>query len=163
MSNILTRKGRESLEKKLTEKQLELKLLLEEKAHAYTASGDGWHDNPGWIQIGQKEEVLSKEIGKLQDKLSNSKMIDINPNSIDKVQLGLYVTFEQLNLQTKKTIQMAFHIATDEEADIKKNIISMNSPIGKALYGLKVNQSASITLPAGDVELKVLKIEFKDE
>lgn len=162
MSNILTRKGRESLEKKLAEKQVELKLLLEEKAHAYNASGDGWHDNPGWIQIGQKEEVLSKEIGKLQEKLLSSKVIDINPNSVDKVQLGLYVTFEQLNLQTNKSIQMAFLIATDEEADIKKKIISMNSPIGKALYGLKLNESTIVTLPFGEVELKILKIEFKE-
>ena len=163
MSNILTRKGRESLENKLAEKQKELKLLLEEKAHAYTASGDGWHDNPGWVQIGQKEEVLSKEIGALQNKLATSKMIDINPSSIDKVQLGLYVTFEQLNLKTKKVTQMAFLIATDEESDIKKNIMSMNSPIGKALYGLKVNQTAPMNLPSGEFELKILKIEFKDE
>jgi len=163
MSNILTRKGLESLEKKLADKERELKNLREEKAHAYNASGDGWHDNPGWVQLGQKEEAISKEIGVLQNKISNSKLIEINPNSIDKVQLGLSVTFEQTNLTTKKVIQMSFLIATDEEANIKKNIISLNSPIGKALYGLRINQTVQITLPSGEFELKILSIEFKDE
>lgn len=163
MSNILTRKGLESLEKKLAEKENELKNLREEKAHAYNASGDGWHDNPGWVQLGQKEETISKEIGVLQNKISNSKIIEINPNSIDKVQLGLSVTFEQTNLLNKKVAQLNFLIATDEEANIKKNIISMNSPIGKALYGLKLNQTVQIDLPSGKFELRVLAIEFKDE
>lgn len=163
MSNILTRKGLENLRKRLEQKQLELRNLLEEKAHAYNASGDGWHDNPGWIQIGQKEEQISREIGALQSKIAGSRIIEINPENADKVQLGLIVTFEQMAIKSGKSMQFRYLIATEEETDVKNNIISMNSPIGKALYGLNVNQNVRIKLPAGEFELTILKIEFGDE
>jgi hypothetical protein len=65
---ILTKEGFEKMKQRLAEKIEQLKALRDEKAHAYSASGDGWHDNPGWIQLGQQEELLAGEVSLLQPK-----------------------------------------------------------------------------------------------
>src|SRR5690606_6087525 len=78
MKSIITQRGLDLLKERLKEKKESLKDLQEEKAHAYSASGDGWHDNPGWTQLGQQEELLSAEIAKLERKLSNIVLVDRN-------------------------------------------------------------------------------------
>ena len=44
------------------------------------------------------------------------------------------------------------------EIDLSKNKISIDSPIGKALLGKKVNQIIEVNVPAGTIKLKILKI-----
>ena len=44
------------------------------------------------------------------------------------------------------------------EIDLSKNKISIDSPIGKALLGKKVNQIIEVKVPAGTIKLKILKI-----
>lgn len=161
MMTYVTLKGKAALQKRLDEKLQRLKEIQKEKAHAYNASGDGWHDNPGWVQLGQQEEMLSTEIGHLQKKLSEVKIVEISPENIDQVQLGVSVTFKQANKVSGKSNTYKFLIATDGEADVRKGIISNNSPLGTALIGMKVTDCKTVVLPAGEFEICVLKIEME--
>lgn len=52
-----------------------------------------------------------------------------------------------------------FHIVTTIESDPINNKISIESPIGKAIYGHKVDEVVSVTSPDGDYALKITKIE----
>jgi len=157
----ITLKGKEALQVKLDEKMKRLKELQQEKAHAYSASGDGWHDNPGWTQLGQQEEMLSTEIGHLQKRITEAKIIEVFPNGIDQVQIGVWVTFIQTNKKSGKSNKNKFLIATDGEADVKKGILSNSSPLGEALLGMKINETKLITFPAGDFEISVTAIELE--
>ena len=51
----ITENGLECLNQKITEMEKLVKDIQAEKTIAYTASGDGWHDNPGFNQLEQKE------------------------------------------------------------------------------------------------------------
>ena len=76
MKFIVTKEGLVGLKNRLSEKIEQLQLIREEKAHAYSASGDGWHDNPGWIQLGQQEELLANEVNLLQQNVCNAVVVD---------------------------------------------------------------------------------------
>ncbi|KXK12228.1 MAG: Transcription elongation factor GreA [Microgenomates bacterium OLB23] len=52
-----------------------------------------------------------------------------------------------------------YHIVGEFEADITAGKISESSPIGKALLGAKVGTTVSVTIPAGTVTYKVVKID----
>jgi transcription elongation factor GreA len=50
-------------------------------------------------------------------------------------------------------------LVSAEEADFKKNKISISSPVGKGLLGKKVSDVAEIQAPAGVLRYKILSIE----
>lgn len=52
-----------------------------------------------------------------------------------------------------------YHIVGDFEADIASGKISDSSPIGKALIGAKLGEEVEVTIPAGTVKYKIMKIE----
>ena len=53
---------------------------------------------------------------------------------------------------------MKYQIVGDEEADLTKNKISFNSPIGQGLINKKVGDEITITVPNGELNFKVIDI-----
>ena len=47
---------------------------------------------------------------------------------------------------------------TSEESDVAKGLISTTSPIGRALLGKKVGETATVVTPNGKRELEMLKV-----
>ncbi len=56
---------------------------------------------------------------------------------------------------------MTYKIVGDDEADIKSNLISVNSPIARALIGKEIDEIATVTTPNGEVEYEVVAVEYK--
>ncbi len=99
--------------------------------------------------------------GRIQDiegKLGNAQVIDITkiPNT-GKVIFG--VTVSLLNIDTDQ--EVTYQIVGDDEADIKNNRISVNSPIARGLIGKSVDSEVEITTPAGIVEYEIVAVEHK--
>ncbi len=161
MKAFVTEKGLLNLQEQLKEKKEFLKQLQEEKAHAYSASGDGWHDNPGWTQLGQQEEMLSAEIGKLEQRLSQAVMIDLSKIQDKRVQIGSKVTFVMKNRVTEKESLHTMFIVGTGESNVKKQMISYDSPIGKALYNLEIGEEREAELPSGKALLKVEEVVYE--
>ena len=160
MKNLITKKGYTALQKRIKQKNEELKDLQKEKAHAYTASGDGWHDNPGWTQLGQQEEMMSNEIGKLELLFQNSVIIDSELIDKSKVQIGAKVTFEMMNIKNTKRIIKTFELVGNGVSDIKDNKISISSPLGKELFNLRVRDKKTIALPNGKFDIEINEIQY---
>ena len=98
--------------------------------------------------------------GRIQDieaKLSNAQIIDITklPNT-GKVIFGSTVTI--LNLDTDE--EVTYRIVGDDEADIKNQLISVNSPIARGLIGKSADDVVNITTPKGVVEYEITEIEY---
>lgn len=159
MKTLITEKGLANLREQLKEKKDFLRKLQDEKSHAYTASGDGWHDNPGWTQLGQQEEMLSAEIVKLERSLSNSILIDASKIGGSRVQIGCRVTYRMVNNLREST--HAIYIVGAGETDVKKRMISYDAPIGKALYNLETGDEVSVELPSGIVTLKIEEVVYE--
>ena len=160
MKTIVTQQGLVNLKSQLADKILQLSLLREEKAHAYTASGDGWHDNPGWTQLGQQEEMLAAEVNKLQQRINNSVLFDPLKKCSDFVQIGCKVTFTMQKKDFKEVVQ-TFEIVGAGESNVNLKKIGYDSPLGKALCSMKVQESKDVELPFGKVFIQIKEILYE--
>ena len=98
--------------------------------------------------------------GRIQDiesKLSNCQIIDVTKMTNNgKVIFGSTVTL--YNTETEEEIQ--YNLVGDDEADIKANRISINSPIARGLIGKSVDDVAVITTPGGAIEFEVVAVDY---
>ena len=94
------------------------------------------------------------KIAKLEDMLSNARVMDTSTLDLSKVSVMCSVRVK--NLKIKK--EQVFQLVSEKEANLKEGKISVNSPIGKGLLGKKVGEKAEITVPAGNLEFQILEI-----
>ena len=98
--------------------------------------------------------------GRIQDiegKLSHAQIIDISTLPVsDKVIFG--TTVEIVNVETDETV--TYKIVGDDEADVKVNKISINSPIARGLIGKEVGDSVEIRTPGGVVEYEIEEVQY---
>ncbi len=157
MKTKITKTGLKVLQERLNNKIDMLKTLRDEKAHAYSVSGDGWHDNPGWTQLGQQEEMLASEIGVLQHKIANASIFEKSSIDNKKVQIGCKVEF-LIKRNTEDFVCQIVDIVGSGESDIKNNRISYDSPMGKALCSALVDEENEVELPRGRAIIKIKNI-----
>ena len=68
-------------------------------------------------------------------------------------------TVTLLNIDTDA--EVTYQIVGDDEADIKQNRISVNSPIARGLIGKSVDSEIEIKTPGGIVEYEIIAVEHK--
>lgn len=97
--------------------------------------------------------------GRIQDiegKLGNAQIIDVSKiANTGKVIFGVTVTL--LNIDTEE--EVTYQIVGDDEADIKQNRISVNSPIARGLIGKVVDSEIEIKTPGGLVEYEIIAVD----
>ncbi|WP_026374610.1 transcription elongation factor GreA [Aestuariibacter salexigens] len=98
--------------------------------------------------------------GRIQDieaKLSNAQIIDVTKmENTGKVIFGTTVTILKLDTDEETT----YRIVGDDEADIKNNLISVNSPIARGLIGKELDDVVNIQTPSGTVEYEIVAVEY---
>ena len=96
------------------------------------------------------------KISKLEESISNARVIDESEINTDKVSILSKV--EVLNLSFKKEFE--YTIVSEEESDLQLGKISVQSPIGKGLLGKKKGEEVSIDVPSGELKFKILNISL---
>jgi transcription elongation factor GreA len=92
----------------------------------------------------------------IEGKLSHAQVIDVcSIPHTGKVIFG--VTVNLLNVDTDET--MTYRIVGDDEADAKKNLISVNSPIARALIGKEEGDVVVVRAPGGDIEYEIDEVQ----
>jgi transcription elongation factor GreA len=114
-------------------------------------------ENAEYHAAREQQGFCEGRIQEIEAKLSNAQIIDVTkvPNQ-GKVIFGATVTV--YNTVTDK--EMTYRIVGDDEADIKQNLISINSPIARALIGKEIDDAARVNTPNGEVEYEVVKVEY---
>ncbi|UTA47031.1 transcription elongation factor GreA [Simiduia sp. 21SJ11W-1] len=109
-------------------------------------------ENAEYHAAREQQGFCEGRIQEIEAKLSNAQVIDIStiPEG-DKVIFG--TTVDILNLETD-AIQ-TYKIVGEDEADVKANMISVTSPIARALIGKEVGDVALVRTPAGEVEYEI--------
>ena len=98
---------------------------------------------------------MEARISKLQDLIANARLLD--ESKIDTSKILLLSKVEIRN--TKTNLKIAYTIVPESEADIKKNRISVSSPIAKALLGKRVGDVVEVNVPAGVMNFEVLAVD----
>jgi transcription elongation factor GreA len=98
--------------------------------------------------------------GRIQDiegKLSNAQIIDISKLPAgERVIFG--TTVDIVNIETDEAV--VYKIVGDDEANVKLGMISVNSPIARALIGKSVGDDVIVKTPGGDVEYEIDAVRY---
>ncbi len=98
--------------------------------------------------------LMELKISKLEDLLSNARLIDASKMDPNKVSVLSKVQIRN----TKNKQEMTYTLVAENEADLKTGKISVGSPIGKGLLGKKVGELAEVTTPGGIINFEILTI-----
>lgn len=152
----LTVRGAERLKKELQHlKAVERPAVINAISEA-RAQGD-LSENAEYDAAKEKQGFIEGRIAELEGKLSNAQIID--PASLDaegRIVFGATVDLEDLESGDKVTYQ----VVGDDEADIRANMISVSSPIARALIGKSAGDVAEVQAPSGVREYEVLDVRY---
>ncbi len=113
-------------------------------------------ENAEYTYAKEKQALIETRIRDLQDRLSSSEIIDLKNRAIsDRVVFGSTVTIEDLDTDERKVYQ----ILGQDEADISKGILSVDSPVGRALIGRETGDVVEIKTPNGIRECEIIAVQ----
>jgi len=111
-------------------------------------------ENAEYDAAKEAQGMLELQISKLEKIISNARII--NESQLDVSKVLVLSTVEVKNIVSGKN--MKYTLVAQTEADLKMGKISVDSPIGKGLLGKRVGEIATISVPSGSIELKIIGI-----
>jgi len=127
-----------------------IKSISEARAHGDLSENAEYH------AAKEKQGFIEAKISELEDKISRAEIIDVSQVRGEQVQYG--ASIKLLDEDTEKEI--AYKIVSEYEADVSKGMISITSPLSKALIGKKVNESLEFNTPKGIRYYKILSVDY---
>jgi transcription elongation factor GreA len=157
MSTIpLTKRGAEKLKAELQQlKSVERHAVIQAIAEA-RAQGD-LSENAEYDAAKDKQGFIEGRILEIEGKLAAAQIID--PATLDaggRIVFGTTVDLEDEDSGAKVTYQ----IVGDDEADLKLGLISISSPISRALIGKEVGDVAEVKAPGGVRSYEVVGVRY---
>jgi transcription elongation factor GreA len=150
----ITRDGLEKIEEELALLKNERRQEISERLEKAISHGD-LSENADYDYAKQEQAFVEGRIKDLEDSLRRAEIIE-NDGRVDKVRVGSTVTVHEVGFDDELE---KYYIVGVHEADPGNGRISNESPIGQALLGAKPGQTVVAKIPAGDIRLKVKKIE----
>ncbi|GAB1053422.1 MAG: transcription elongation factor GreA [Shewanella algae] len=152
----MTLVGAEQLRKELDILKFDRRPKITEAIAVARELGD-LKENAEYHAAREEQGICEARIRDIEGKLSNAQIIDVTkmPNN-GRIIFGATVTI--LNLDTDA--EVTYRIAGDDEANIKENLISVNSPIARGLIGKNLGDEVNIQTPGGLAEYEVVAVEY---
>jgi transcription elongation factor GreA len=152
----LTVRGAEKLKDELHRlKTVERHAVIQAIAEA-RAQGD-LSENAEYEAAKDKQGFIEGRINELESKLAAAQVIDpTRINADGRVVFGATVDLEDEDSGTKVTYQ----IVGDDEADLKLGLISISSPIARALIGKEVGDVAEVQAPGGLRHWEIMDVRY---
>ena len=157
MSKVpITVKGAEKLKQELQQlKSVDRPKVIEAIAEA-RAHGD-LKENAEYHAAREQQGFIEGRIKDIEAKLSNATIIDVTTlDQNGKVVFGVTVDVAD----EESGDEMTYQIVGEDEADIKNNMISISSPIARALIGKSEGDVTEVQTPGGIRELEILEVRY---
>ena len=127
-----------------------IKSIAEARAHGDLSENAEYH------AAKEKQGFIEAKISELEDKISRAEIIDISQVRGEQVKYGASIRL--LDEDTEKKI--TYKIVSEYESDASKGMISITSPLAKALIGKKVNEYLEFNTPKGIRYYKILSVDY---
>lgn len=125
--------------------------IAEARAHgdlSENAEYDAAKDRQGFIE---------GRIAEINGKMARAQVINPSEVKTDKVVFGATVTVFDVESEVEST----YRIVGEDEADIKLGLISVNSPVAKALIGRRADDEVHVKVPSGTRIYEILDIKYE--
>jgi transcription elongation factor GreA len=154
MSEVyLSRDGISKLQEELKELKTSERPIVRASLQRAREFGD-LSENAEYAAAKERLMFLEQRINRLEETLSRAVLLENENIPDDKVYIGATVQLQDL----AKSGELTYTLVSPEEADFEEGKISTVSPIGKGLLGKEEGDEVEITVPAGTLHYKVLKI-----
>lgn len=152
----MTLKGQERLQEefrhlKHVERPAVIKAISEAREHGDLSENAEYH------AAKEKQGFVEGRIKELEDKLARAEVIDVSSLSGNDVKFGATVTLVDEDTEENLTYQ----IVGMDEADIKQGLLSLNSPLARALIGKTAGATCDIATPKGHKSYEILKVTYQ--
>lgn len=153
----MTAKGAQRLREQLKElKTVDRPRITQAIAEA-RAHGD-LSENAEYHAAREQQSFLEGRIAAIESALADVQIIDVK--SLDtngKIVFG--ATIDLMNLDNDK--EVTYQIVGEMEADIEQSLISITSPIARALIGKQEGDVVTVNAPGGEVEYEILEVRYE--
>lgn len=152
----LTVRGAEQLKEELkylkgTERPRIIEAIAEARAH-----GD-LKENAEYHAAREQQSFSEGRIKEIENKLANAQIIDVTGMKANgKVIFGATVDL----VDEDSGDELTYRIVGEDEADIKAGMISINSPIARALIGKEEGDLVEVEVPGGKRRLEVAEVHY---
>jgi transcription elongation factor GreA len=144
-------KLREELERLLkVDRPKNIKDIAEARAHGDLSENAEYH------AAKERQSFIVGKIQELKTKLALAEVID--PSRINQSKVAFGAKVKVLDIEADE--EYVFTLVGTDEADVRNGKISINSPVGRALLGKEVGDTAIIKAPARTMEYEILEINF---
>jgi transcription elongation factor GreA len=148
----------QKLEKELKGLEKEYRVDLPKEIQRALQMGD-LRENSEYHSALDRQQFVKARIGQLQKQLKDLSLVDLNALPRDRVALGSTVSL--VDSESGRT--MTYELVIPDMADFSKGLVSVTSPIGKALVGHRVGDEVVIKTPAGTRQYEIVTLSTVHE
>ena len=152
----MTRQGYDKLEADLRELKTVDRPQIVKEIEVARAHGD-ISENAEFHAAKERQSHIEGRIRQLEDKLARAQVIDPSGPAPESVRFG--VTVVLLDAETEE--EVTYTLVGEDESDIAKGLLSISSPIARALLGKTVDDVVRVQVPKGTREFEVREIRFE--
>jgi transcription elongation factor GreB len=154
-SKFITPQGYQRLQKELNYLWKDKRPEVTKAITAAAAEGDR-SENAEYIYRKKQLREIDSRVRFLRKRLENMKVVNEKPSDETKVFFGAWVTLEDENGDEVK-----YRIVGPDEFDYQHNLISMDSPLAKALMGKSLDSDVVVETPQGQKEYYIVAIQYE--
>ena len=158
MSRIpITASGLRRLKDELKLLQTVERLKISKEIEVARGHGD-LRENAEYHAAKEKQSHIEGRILDLNDWIARAEVIDVSKLSGEKVVFG--ATVKLLDVESEK--EVTYTLVGELEADIKRRLISVTSPLARGLIGKAVGDLVTVQSPGGAREYEVVEVLFEE-
>ena len=153
----LTKSGAQKLRGELQALKTEARPKIISAIAEARAHGD-LRENAEYHAAKEQQSFIEGRIAEIEGWLGSAEIIDpATVNAGGRVVFG--ATVELLHLSTDAEVR--YQVVGDAEADIGQGLISISSPIARALIGREEGDVVTVAAPDGEIEYEILSVEYR--
>jgi transcription elongation factor GreA len=151
----MTLRGAERLRAELKQLKSEarpnvIKAIAEARAHGDLSENAEYH------AAREQQSFIEGRINTIESRLSNSEVIDVKTLTAT----GRVVFGSTVELEDDKGGTVKYQLVGDDEADIKSGLLSVSSPIARALIGKNQGDEVAVTTPGGTRSYEIVSVRY---
>jgi len=152
----MTLRGADALREELRHRKGELRPKIIAAIDEARSHGD-LRENAEYHASREQHGFNEGRIADIEAKLSDAQIVDVTqlPKS-GRIVFGTTIDLAD----TDSGDERCYQIVGEDEADIKKGLISVNSPIARALIGKNAGDVVQVNTPGGMREFEIMKVQY---
>lgn len=158
MSSVpVTSRGAEKIRRQLHElktvdRPRVIKAIAEARAHGDLGENAEYH------AAREKQGLIEARIAQLETAMANAQVIDVSALNADgKVVFG--ATVELINLGNDQSVR--YQIVGEPESDVGAGLVSVQSPLARALIGKEKGDTLEVHAPGGATEYEIVEVAYE--